>query len=48
MYDMQADPGEKSNLFDDSTHAEMKGALLAAIHTRPDDAKGHNVQVGMA
>lgn len=48
MYDMQADPGETVNLFDDPAQADQKAALLDAIASRPDDAQGHKVQVGMA
>ncbi len=37
LYDMQEDPYEMNNLFDDTGHASTRAELMEMIHSRPDD-----------
>ena len=48
MYDLEGDPQEMHNLFDDPKHADLQQSLMAAIHARPDDVGPIRAQVGMA
>ena len=50
MYDLGADPHERANLWDssDEDHLALKAQMLSYIASRPDDAVGNQVQVGMA
>jgi len=50
MYDLSADPHELVNLWDsdDEDHVARKAEMLSYIASRPDDAVGNQVQVGMA
>jgi arylsulfatase A-like enzyme len=48
LYDRTNDPHEMHNLFDADTHARTRADLMAMIHSRPDDARPVQVQVGMA
>ena len=48
LYDLQADPHELRNLWNDPNYADRKELLLGYIHSRPDDAQGIKEQVGMA
>lgn len=48
LYDMNNDPNEMINLFDDPSAHELKQKLMAAIHSRPDDQLPNQTQVGMA
>lgn len=48
LYDMVSDPDETTNLFDDSSCAEIRSRLMEHIESRPDDAGPIRKQVGMA
>ena len=48
MYDLNADPHELVNLFDDDTYADLRSELTAMLKMRPDDMRENQVQVGMA
>jgi arylsulfatase A-like enzyme len=48
LYDLINDPDEMVNLFDDSTHAEVRGRLIGYLHSRPDDIMPNRVPVGPA
>ena len=48
LYDRVDDPGEMRNLFDDPAGAATRAALMEMIHSRPDDMRPVQVQVGMA
>lgn len=48
LYDLQADPDEMTNLFDDPKATELRADLMAMIEARPDDMRDKQVQVGMA
>lgn len=49
MYDLEQDPDERINLYDDPDHADMRASLEAMIASRPDDALPNQLpQVGMA
>ncbi|MEM9755622.1 MAG: sulfatase-like hydrolase/transferase [Pseudomonadota bacterium] len=48
LYDLGADPHERVNLYDDPSAAHIRAELAAYIARRPNDLRGHQVQVGMA
>lgn len=48
LYDLQMDPHELTNLFDDPAMADTRAELTAMLATRPDDALPLQTQVGMA
>ena len=48
MYDLENDPHEMINLYDDPTHARLRATLEAMIDERPDDMVPLREQVGMA
>ena len=48
LYDLVADPGEKTNLFDAPEAAEVRAELEGYLATRPDDMRPDGVPVGTA
>ena len=48
LYDLVNDPDEMTNLYDAPNAAPIRAELTEMINTRPDDAIGNQVQVGMA
>lgn len=48
LYDLQTDPHECTNLFDQPDASADQARLMAYLDTRPDDARGVSVQVGLA
>ena len=48
LYDLENDPHECTNLFDDPLQGEIKSLLMSYINSRPDDAGPIRSQVGMA
>lgn len=48
LYDLVTDPDEMSNLFDDSTAADIRSKLDIMLAARPDDMREIQSQVGMA
>ena len=48
MYDLETDPHEMVNLYDDPAHIELRARLEAMIDERPDDMVPLREQVGMA
>ena len=48
LYDMDNDPDELQNLFDDPAHEDLRAGLFDYMDQRPDDAVGPRAQVGMA
>ncbi len=48
LYDLEADPHEMANIFDEADAAELRDRLMGYIDRRPDDAIGLQEQVGMA
>ena len=48
LYDLVNDPDEMTNLYDAPNAAPIRAELMEMINTRPDDAIGNQVQVGMA
>ena len=48
MYDLQEDPGEMRNCFDDPAYAAVRRELLDMIAARPADQTAALPQVGMA
>ena len=48
LYDLAADPDETTNRFDDPDYADLQGALMAHLMTRPDDMRPIQTQVGKA
>ena len=48
MYDLAADPGEMSNVFEDAVYADLRAELEGYLAQRPDDAGPLRKQVGMA
>lgn len=48
MYDLEADPHELTNLFDDPAHRALRDELTALLMARPDDIGPNRTQVGMA
>ena len=48
LYDLEQDPYECTNLFDDPLQDEIKSLLMSYINSRPDDAGPIRSQVGMA
>ena len=48
LYDLENDPHELVNLFDNANAAPVRAELEAMIAQRPDDAMGNQIQIGMA
>lgn len=48
LYDLENDPNEMSNLFDDPSVAKIQEQLTIYIHSRPNDIGPDRTQVGMA
>lgn len=48
LYDLQKDPQENNNLFDDPANAATRSMLIEMIESRPNDTVGDNVPVGTA
>ena len=48
LYDLENDPHELVNLFDNANAAPVRAELEAMIAQRPDDAIGNQIQIGMA
>ena len=48
LYDLQEDPFELKNLFNDESARAVRRELQEMIDSRPDDMKPNQVQVGMA
>jgi arylsulfatase A-like enzyme len=48
MYDLQEDPGEMRNCFDDPAYAAVRRTLCDMIASRPDEKAAPLPQVGMA
>ncbi|MEM9319979.1 MAG: sulfatase-like hydrolase/transferase [Pseudomonadota bacterium] len=48
LYDLETDPHELTNLFDDASYAELRRELEAYIASRPDDMSPHRTPVGTA
>ena len=48
LYDLEQDPHECTNLFDDPLQDDIKSQLMRYINSRPDDAGPIRTQVGMA
>jgi arylsulfatase A-like enzyme len=48
LYDLEADPNEMANRFDDAAYAMVRKNLTRMIHSRPEDAVSALPQVGMA
>ena len=48
MYDLEADPHELTNLFDDPAHKALRDDLTAHLMARPNDIGPNRIQVGMA
>ena len=48
LYDLQQDPHEMHNRFDDSDYSAIQTKLIAMINERPDDRQPLNTQVGLA
>ncbi|WP_282159427.1 sulfatase-like hydrolase/transferase [Shimia thalassica] len=48
MYDLESDPHELCNVFDDPDYASMKTDLSEILMSRPNDMRPNQVPVGMA
>ncbi|WP_415403869.1 sulfatase/phosphatase domain-containing protein [Tateyamaria sp. SN3-11] len=48
LYDLRADPHELTNLWDRSVASGVQAELMAMIHSRPDDMRPIQTQVGIA
>lgn len=48
LYDLRADPHELTNLWDRSDASDVQAELMAMIHSRPDDMRPIQTQVGIA
>lgn len=48
MYDLEKDPDELTNVFDDPDYAALKSDLTLILMTRPDDMRPNQTPVGMA
>lgn len=48
LYDLEADPDELVNRFDDADYLQVRKQLEAYLETRPDDMQGNKTPVGMA
>ncbi len=48
LYDLENDPAELTNLFDEPAAAETRNYLQSLIDRRPDDMVPNQIQVGMA
>ncbi|MEL6954912.1 MAG: sulfatase-like hydrolase/transferase [Pseudomonadota bacterium] len=48
LYDLSTDPDEMENLFDQAQAAALQAKLMEYLHSRPDDMRPNQEQVGMA
>ncbi len=48
MYDLQADPHEMRNVFEDPDYADLRAELIGYLNERPDDISPNRVPVGPA
>ena len=48
MYDLENDPHELRNVFDDPDYASLKADLTEILMARPNDMRPNQVPVGMA
>ena len=48
MYDLENDPHELRNVFDEPDYAAMQADLTEILMSRPDDMRPNQVPVGMA
>ncbi|MGI9355685.1 MAG: sulfatase-like hydrolase/transferase [Rhizobiaceae bacterium] len=48
LYNLENDPGEMDNLFDDPAARDIRERLTDYIHSRSDDMRPEQIQVGMA
>jgi arylsulfatase A-like enzyme len=48
MYDLENDPHELNNIYDDPNVANIQGALFAMLEQRPEDIQPNGTQVGLA
>ena len=48
MYDLENDPLELNNIYDDPNVANIQGALFAMLEQRPEDIQPNGTQVGLA
>jgi arylsulfatase A-like enzyme len=48
MYDLENDPHELNNIYDDPNVANIQGALFAILEQRPEDIQPNGTQVGLA
>ena len=48
MYDLENDPHELNNIYDDPNVANIQGALFAMLEQLPEDIQPNGTQVGLA
>jgi len=48
MYDLEKDPHELHNVFDDASYADLQSELKDILMSRPDDIQPNRIPVGMA
>ena len=48
MYDLENDPLELNNIYDDPNVANIQGALFAMLEQQPEDIQPNGTQVGLA
>jgi arylsulfatase A-like enzyme len=48
MYDLENDPHELNNIFDDPAHAALQEELTSYLNARPDDIQPNRTPVGIA
>lgn len=48
LYDLETDPDEKVNLFDNPEYRVLRERLMTMIASRPDDLRAHQTPVGTA
>jgi arylsulfatase A-like enzyme len=48
MYDLEKDPHELTNVFDDPAYSELREQLTEMLMARPDDIKPNSTPVGLA
>ena len=48
LYDLENDPHELNNIYDDPNVANIQGALFAMLEQRPEDIQPNGTQVGLA